>query len=82
VIDGQLQFVFSEYERTTRNLLGNCHRNQSQITVGRKEFLIVVDHEKMRAAVRRTLRRHLPPESARKFAVILLSRIEQSLKRQ
>ena len=73
--------MFLEYERTTRNVIRNCQRNQSQLTVGRAKSLIVVDHEKMRATVRRAVRRHLPPESARKFAITLLSRIEQSLTR-
>jgi hypothetical protein len=50
----------------------------SQSAAGRAKFLIVVDDERMRAAVRRLLRRHLSPESQRRFAIALFDRIGRS----
>jgi hypothetical protein len=79
VKNGELQSMFTEYERSTRNVVRNCQRNQSQVVIGTARFLIVVDHERMRAAVRRQLRRHLSPECSRKIGIALLSRIDQSL---
>lgn len=77
--EGRLEFVFCEYERSLRNLLRNCERNQSQTVMGTAKYLVVVPNERLRAAVRRQLQRHFPPATARKFAVTLLSRIERDL---
>jgi len=79
--DGQFQFVFSEYDRAVATAVPNCRRNLSQIVPGTVKYLIAVPDERTRTAVRRALRQSLPAEAARRFAITLLSRIEQSLAR-
>lgn len=77
--DGLMEDVFSEYERSTRNVLRNCQRNLVQRSIGRSRYLIAVPDERLRSAVRALLRRYLPPELARKFAIVLIESLERRL---
>jgi hypothetical protein len=72
---GRLIQVFSEFERSTKNVLNNFGRNQRHARAGAK-FLIVVPAERLQAAVRRMLRQGLPAESNRKVGIALLSHFQ------
>ena len=76
VKDGTLQFVFCEYERSTRNVVRNCQRNQIEDMLGRTKFLIVVPTEELRYSIRKLLRQYLSPTSARRIGIALLRRLE------
>jgi hypothetical protein len=76
VDNGRFTQVFSEFERSTKNVLNNCARNQHHARP-RAKYLIVVTDERMRACVRRMLRRDLSAESSRKFGIALLSRLNK-----
>jgi hypothetical protein len=72
---GRLIQVFSEFERSTKNVLNNFGRNQRHARPGAK-YLIVVPDERLRIAVRRIFRQGLPAESSRKVAIALLSHFQ------
>ena len=76
VKDGKLQFVFCEYERSTRNVVRNCQRNQSESMLGITKYLIVVPNEDLRTAIRKILRQYLSPTLARKIGIALLNRLD------
>ena len=79
--EGQVQCAFCEYERSNRNLLRNAQRNLSKPTTGKVSYLIAVPNERLRSAARRELRLLLPEATARRFAIVLLDKIERYVAR-
>ncbi len=79
VRNGGFVVVFSEFEQSTRNVIRNFQRNDSQAVLGTKRHLIVVPTPKLAVAVRKQLRRYLSEQQSRKVAVVLLERLVKHL---
>jgi hypothetical protein len=78
LVNGRLRRICAEYERSMRNVIRNLTRN---FTAGCDAMVTLVPDEKLRAAMRRKLKRELPRDQWTKVGIVTMSELQRVVAR-